>query len=196
MPAKKVPIPPRLSTKKKSTGTKSNSKKVVVKSPEKTENSDISFDANQNPLGAGGFGSFTNENGGYSLYQAKKAILVTEDLPADDLLKIYEKELRSKLLQGPMSHKTFLRHTISRLVVEAEFDSKNVANTLLDPKQVGLFYCAKNRSMGNRFRKTCNEMSKFCLASLASIPVTSTGLSVIISHTRTLPLRALPSTSQ
>ena len=82
MPAKKVPIPPRLSTKKKSTGTKSNSKKVVVKSPEKTENSDISFDANQNPLGAGGFGSFTNENGGYSLYQAKKAILVTEDLPA------------------------------------------------------------------------------------------------------------------
>ena len=35
-----------------------------------------------------------------------------------------------------------------------------------------------------------------CLASLAPKPVMSTGLSVIISHLRTLPLRALPSTSQ
>ena len=42
------------------------------------------------------------------------------------------------------------------------------------------------------FSKPCSK----CLASLASIPVTSTGLSVIISQLRTLPLRALPSTSQ
>ena len=166
MPAKKANIPPRLSTKKKPTGKKSSSRKVVIKSPEKSESSDVSHDANhnQNPIGAGGFGSFTNQDGGYSLYQAKKAILVTEDLPADDLLRIYEKDLRAKLLQGPMSYSTFLRHTISRLVVEAEFDSKNVANTLLDPKEVGLFYCAKNRTIGNRFRKTCNEMSKFHFA--------------------------------
>ena len=156
MPAKKASIPPRLSTKKKTT----SAKKVVIKTPEKE------VDANENPLGAGGFGSFTNEKGGYSLYQAKKSILVTEDLPADDLLKIYEKDLRAKLLEGPMTYSNFLRHTISRLVVEAEFDSKNVANTLLDPKQIGFFYCPKNRTFGNRFRKTCNEMNMSFLESL------------------------------
>ena len=165
MPVKKANIPPRLSTKRKSTGKKSSSRKVVIKTPEKTENSEISLDTNQNqdPIGAGGFGSFSNQDGGYNLYQKRRGILVTEDLPLDDLLRIYEKDLRATMLEGPMAYSTFLRHTISRLVVEAEFDSKNVANTLLDPKEVGLFYCAKNRTIGNRFRKTCNEMSKLIL---------------------------------
>ena len=153
MPSKAT-IPKRLTTKKKS-----GKKVVVVNSPEESEKYRKVTDDNQNPIGAGGFGSFSNENGGYSLYQAKKGILVTEDLPADDLLKIYEKEVREAMLQGPMSYSNFLRHAVSRLVIEAEFETKNVTNTLLNPKEVGLFYCAKNRTVGNRFRKTCNEMN-------------------------------------
>ena len=152
MPSKAT-IPKRLTTK-----NRKSSKKVVVNSPEESQKyRKTVIDDNQNPIGAGGFGSFSNENGGYNLYQAQKGILVTEDLPADDLLKIYEKEIREAMLKGPMSYSNFLRHAVSRLVVEAEFETKNITNTLLNPKEVGLFYCAKNRTVGNRFRKTCNE---------------------------------------
>ena len=152
MPSK-ANIPKRLTTQKGK-----SSKKVVVNSPDESQKYRKTVtDDNENPIGAGGFGSFSNENGGYNLYQAKKGILVTEDLPADDLLKIYEKEIREAMLKGPMSYSNFLRHAVSRLVVEAEFETKNITNTLLNPKEVGLFYCAKNRTVGNRFRKTCNE---------------------------------------
>ena len=152
MPSK-ANIPKRLTTQKGK-----SSKKVVVNSPEESQKyRKTVIDDNQNPIGAGGFGSFSNENGGYNLYQAQKGILVTEDLPADDLLKIYEKEIREAMLKGPMSYSNFLRHAVSRLVVEAEFETKNITNTLLNPKEVGLFYCAKNRTVGNRFRKTRNE---------------------------------------
>ena len=157
MPSKAT-IPKRLTTK-----NRKSTKKVVVKSPEESQKyryytvNDDNQNPTENPIGAGGFGSFSNENGGYNLYQTQKGILVTEDLPADDLLKIYEKEIREAMLKGPMSYSNFLRHAVSRLVVEAEFETKNITNTLLNPKEVGLFYCAKNRTVGNRFRKTCNE---------------------------------------
>ena len=157
MPSK-ANIPKRLTTK-----NRKSTKKVVVKSPEESQKyryytvNDDNQNPTENPIGAGGFGSFSNENGGYNLYQTQKGILVTEDLPADDLLKIYEKEIREAMLKGPMSYSNFLRHAVSRLVVEAEFETKNITNTLLNPKEVGLFYCAKNRTVGNRFRKTCNE---------------------------------------
>lgn len=113
----------------------------------------------EEPPFAGGFGQYAKEDGSYNLWSSKRNVLVTEDLANDDLLKIFEQEVKgSMLMNRPMSQTTFMSHLISRLTIEAEYDHKNMANVLLDPKQVGLFYCAKNRTYGTRFRKTCVEI--------------------------------------